>query len=138
MDESHSRGVLAANRLIQVGNDCESVLRTAADVAESTAARDWYRQRAAAWGELCRALQVAVQDLGGVPPKTPGAGAVLQRAWIKIKSAVGDSDAIAGECSKREAEALRRCAQAVESGLPDGVRDVVERFARQVAEPKRR
>lgn len=137
MDESHERAVIATNRLIQVCTDCESVLRTAAEVAETTAARERYIEHAATWGEFCAALQSAVQDLGGVPPKSPGVAGTLQRAWIKIKSAIGDAAAIAAECSKREADALRRCGQAVENELPPSVREIVDRFRRQVAEQQR-
>ena len=129
MDEYHEHAVLAANRLIEIGRECESVLAVAAEVAESSDLREHYRQRAAIWREFCSALQQAVEDLGGTPPRGPGVSGTLRRAWIKIKSGVGDADAIAAECARREAEALRRCAHAAERDLTPELQALIERFA---------
>lgn len=137
MDESRHRALAAAAQLIEVGRECESALATAAEVADFPAVRDRYRARAAAWSHFCAALEHAIQDLGGVPPRSPGIVGTLRRAWIKIKAGAGDDAAIAAECSRRETEALRRCAQAVEDDLRPEVRDVVEQFFQQAPAPRR-
>jgi uncharacterized protein (TIGR02284 family) len=138
MDSVQERVVLAASHLVQICRDCDTALGTAADVAESSEARERYRARAATWERFGRALEVAAQDLGGAPPKHPGVTGILQRAWIKIKSASGDADAIAAECSKREAEALRRCAEAMQGGLPPPVHAIVERFTAELSAASQR
>jgi uncharacterized protein (TIGR02284 family) len=136
MDDSRQRVALAASSLVQICRDCGSALGTAADVSESSEVRDRFRGRADIWQQFGRALAIAVQDAGGASPEHPGVTGILQRAWIKIKSASGEADAIAAECSKREAEALQRCAKAMNAGLPTPVRAIVERYyARLVATP---
>ncbi len=134
MAHSHDEQVVrAANQLVVVCWDCESALSTAADVAESHTAQVWYRQRAAAWAQLRVALQDAVQGLGGRPCQRSGVIGTLQRAWIKIQSGIGDPTAIAAECTRREAEALRRCAQVAEGEVPAEVRCIVARFCDQTS-----
>jgi uncharacterized protein (TIGR02284 family) len=135
MRKADERAVVVTNGLIQICADCESALRTATDVAESAELRDGYRERAAVWAALCAALRNAVRELGGEPPESPGVTGTLQRAWIKIKSAVGDTAAIAAECSKREAIALGQCMRAVEGGLPGAVQELVQQFLQSVAPP---
>lgn len=126
----------AANRLVQMCGECENALWTAAEVAESVELRDQYRERAAVWAQFCVALQAAVHELGGMPTRSSGVAHTLRRAWIKIKSGVGDTEAIAAECAQREAAALRHCGEALQGGIPRPLREVVDRFSRKVSEAK--
>jgi uncharacterized protein (TIGR02284 family) len=130
MAGSETQLLAAANRLILVCWDCESTLSTAADVAESCTARDWYRGRAAAWARFRMELEDAVEGLGGRPLRRPGVAGTLRRALIKIQSGVGDPQTIAAECTRYEAEALRRCVQMAKE-VPAAVRPIVARFCEQ-------
>jgi len=135
MANQQGPGLLAANQLILVCRDCESALSTAAAVAESRTIRDLYRRRAADWTRFRTALQDAVLELGGRPRKMPGVTGTLRRAWIKIQSGVGDPEAIAAECRRREADALRRCERVAEGDVPEEVRDIVARFCNRGRKP---
>jgi uncharacterized protein (TIGR02284 family) len=136
MDREQEYAVLAANRLIEFGRDCASALSTAAEVAESVEAQRQYHQRAMTWTHFCAALRAVVRHEGGAAPGSAGPGGTLQRAWIKIKSGVGDTEAIAAQCHKREADALERCAQAVEQGLPPELDGIVRAQIRDCAESR--
>jgi uncharacterized protein (TIGR02284 family) len=139
MDDLERRTALVAHRLVELSRDCASTLSTAAEVAESVAAGQQYRRRAATWRDFGQALvQAAGAGEEAAPPFTAGAAGALQRAWIKIKSAVGDSDAIEEECTKRETQALRRCAQTLEAGLPSRLRDIVMRYSQQIEQLQRK
>jgi uncharacterized protein (TIGR02284 family) len=126
----------ATNELILVCRGCESALSTAAEVAESSAARDRYQERAAAWGGLRVSLEDVIEDLGGKPLKSAGVTGTLRRAWIKIQSGLGDPAAIAAECGRCEAAALRRCAEVVQDDVPAAVRDLVARFCKPGAQAR--
>ncbi len=134
MEEIRTRARLVLNGLVELVCDCASTLQTAAELAESAGARKHYRNRAATWNRFGVALRSAVCSLGAPPPDFSGAAGALQRAWIKIKSAIGDSAAISAECAKREQQVLRRCAEAAEIDVPASVRDILDRYSRELSE----
>jgi uncharacterized protein (TIGR02284 family) len=116
-----------------VCRDCESSLRTASEVAESADLRERYCKRAAIWSRFCESLREEILRLGGEPRDSPGIAGVLHRAWINIKSTIGDSDAIASECVKHEDEALRCCIEAVTAGLTPAMSALALRFTEELA-----
>ncbi len=125
-DDFQEKAAVAANRLVQACWDCASTLRTAAEVAETVDLRKLYRGRASDWARFVRALQHAIRNNGGVPPAGPSVSSTLRRAWIKIHAAVGDADAIAAECAKREGEALHVCTKTMDGELTIDLRQVLE------------
>ncbi len=129
MNETHAQSRDPAVHLVDVCRACEGFLSTAAEVAESVELRRRFRRRAANWARL----EAALLDAAPIPVKFEGhaanAAGTLHRAWIKIKSALGDMDAIIAECALREAEAFQELRAAMDSGLPDSTRDVIRRFA---------
>jgi len=129
MNETHAQSRHPAVHLVGICRACEGVLRTAAEVSESVELRRMYRRRAARWARLGAALLDAAPILEQDEGRIPNAAGTLQRAWIKIKSALGDMDAIAAECAQREAEAFQELRAAMDSGLPESTREAIRRFA---------
>lgn len=128
MNETHAQSRHPSDKLAGICRACEGLLRTAAEVAESGELRRQFLRRAMNWARLETELLNAAPIPDDVDGYAANAAGTLQRAWIKIKSALGDMNAIAAECAQREAEALQELRAAIDADLPDSIRDPIRRF----------
>lgn len=116
------------NNLIETCRDGQNGFADAAEHLENpqwkTFCLEQSRQRAQFVGEL----QQYVQRLGGDPENTGSTAAVMHRAWINLKSALGGGDAaIIAACETGEDSAVNQYKEALEENLPTDVREVVTR-----------
>ena len=130
-DQLDERSRKAVAQLVDVCRSCKGVLLTAAEVAESIDLRRQFHRRAAQWARLENALSKTEPNRTRRDLPLGDTAGTLQRAWIKIKSAMGDMDAIAAECDQRESHALRQLEAALDAGLPHSMRSLLLRFARR-------
>jgi uncharacterized protein (TIGR02284 family) len=110
---------------------CACALHSAGEVVEKATLRSHYVAQSDAWRRSAQELN----DLLENHDEADGPGSVvasLVRTWIKLKSAVGDVDAIVAECHRREAEARTHLAAAEDFDPPPLVRDALEKIVRRI------
>src|SRR5918911_2074870 len=132
----NDRVISTLNDLIETCKDGQEGFRQAAEGVKhgelKTLFHTYSQQRAQFAGEL----QGEVRRLGGDPEKTGSVAASLHRGWIDIKSAVTGEDegAVISECERGEDSAVKNYQDAINAGLPDNLRAIVERQYTQVKE----
>lgn len=120
--------VKAVNRLIETCKDGEYGFRTSADHARDPQLQRLLRTRC----EECRGAAAELQGLssqyGGIAVDGGTTAGSMHRGWVALKSALtGYTDlAILEECERGEDSAIDRYRSALDSGLPDSVRLIVQ------------
>jgi uncharacterized protein (TIGR02284 family) len=126
--------VSTLNNLIETCKDGQNGFQTASEGVKNSELKTLFltysQQRAQFAGEL----QAEVRRLGGDPENSGSVAASLHRGWINIKSTVTGEDegAVIAECERGEDSAVRNYKEALEAGLPQDVRSIVETQYAQV------
>lgn len=102
--------------------NCASTLRSAGEMVEAPALRSRCLDHAAAWRETAADLRRLIQDGRERSGTVYGILLTLGRTWLKVKSAVGDTQAIMAECHRRERDVRKRIEAAQSSDLPADIR----------------
>jgi uncharacterized protein (TIGR02284 family) len=128
--------IATLNNLVETCKDGQNGFRTAAEGlknSELTTLFNTYSQQRA---QLAAELQSEVRRLGGEPEETGSTAAVVHRGWINIKSAVTGEDeaAVISECERGEDSAVEAYEEALETDLPNDVKEIVSRQFSQVKE----
>jgi uncharacterized protein (TIGR02284 family) len=124
------------NNLIETCKDGQNGFRTAAGEiknSELTTLFNTYSQQRARFADE---LQSEVRRLGGDAEETGSTAAVLHRGWMDLKSAVTGQDegAVISECERGEDSAVEAYEEALETELPNDVKEIVSRQFSQVKE----
>ena len=116
------------NGLIEICKDGVEGFKTAAEDVErsdlKTLFYEFSQQRSRFFGEL----QSLVQGLGGDPEASGSFAGVVHRGWMDLKSALMSKDeaAILNECERGEDAAKNAYKEALKTGLPSNVVDVLQ------------
>lgn len=113
--------------------NCACTLRLAGELLGAGDRRERILARAEGWLQSARGLRDLLQLDSELPAESTGVATSLRRAWIKVKYAVGDSQAIVAECVRREREARGRLAAAHCCELPPEIRESLANVVRRVA-----
>jgi uncharacterized protein (TIGR02284 family) len=133
---SNEEVISTLNDLIETCRDGQNGFKTAAEGVKNPELKELFyhysQQRASFVGEL----QEEVRRLGGDPENTGSAAAAIHRGWMNIVSVVtgGDDAKIIAECERGEDSSLKAYRDALETDMPAGVREVVERQFASVKE----
>ena len=123
------------NDLIEMCKDGQKGYQQAAENVDD---HTMFNRSAKERGQAAAELQQEVTRLGAQPETSGSTAGQLHRTWIDLKSAIGVSDTaerrqrILKECVRGETSAKERFEEALKKGLPNNVRDTVERQYEQV------
>jgi uncharacterized protein (TIGR02284 family) len=124
------------NNLIETCKDGQNGFQTAADGVKNTELKTLFHAYGQQRAQFAAELQAEVRRLGGDPSQTGSVAATLHRGWINIKAAVTGEDeaAVIAECERGEDSAVRNYQEAINAGLPEDIRAIVERQYMEVKE----
>ena len=122
------------NELIETSRDGENGFRKAAQDTKDAQLAAIFDEGARRCAEGARELQDLVRQLGGEPEESGSVEAAVHRGWINIKEAVTarDDKAILEEVERGEDFAKTQYRDALQTDLPENVKQVVERQYRGV------
>lgn len=115
------------NGLIETCKDGQEGFRQAAEGVQRSDLKslfyEYSQQRAQFTGEL----QKLVEGLGGDPQNSGSVAGTLHRGWINIKSAVTGKDdgAILNECERGEDSAKNTYKDALETPMPEYIKETI-------------
>jgi uncharacterized protein (TIGR02284 family) len=117
------------NDLVETSKDGEKDFTAAADNAKTAELQTKFRQRAQDCATGAAQLQQLVTRLGGRPEESGSVAGAVHRGWVNLKAAVSGRNDIAllEECERGEDVAKAHYGKALETALPDDVRQVVKR-----------
>jgi uncharacterized protein (TIGR02284 family) len=124
------------NNLIETCKDGQQGFHTAADGVKNSELKTLFHVLAQQRAQFAAELQAEVRRLGGDPEQAGSVAASLHRGWINIKSAVTGEDegSVITECERGEDSAVRNYQEAINAGLPEDIRAIVERQYMEVKE----
>lgn len=122
------------NGLIQTCKDGQDGFKVAAEGIERSDLKTVFYEFSQQRAEFVGVLQELVRSIGGDPEKGGSLSAAVHRGWMDIKSLVTgkDEEAILNECERGEDYAKEAYAEALKTGLPANVREVVNQQAQTV------
>jgi len=122
------------NGLIETCKDGQQGFKEAAEGVERSDLKTLFYEFSQQRAEFAGVLQELVRSMGGDPEDSGSMSGALHRGWIDLKSAVTgkDEEAILNECERGEDSAKDAYAEALESGLPANVEDVVRQQSQAV------
>ena len=116
------------NDLIATTEDGKKGFAEAASDATKPELKEVFQKRAAECGNAAIELQSLVKSIGGKPETTGTIAGAAHRGWVKVKSAVSDSNvAVLEEVERGEDHAKAVFAKALKSDIPTPIRSVVQR-----------
>jgi uncharacterized protein (TIGR02284 family) len=117
------------NDLIETSRDGEKGFALAAKDTKDPSLASIFREGEQSCREAARELQEKVRALGGNPEDSGSISGAVHRGWLSLKTAASSRDdkAILEECERGEDYAKATYAAALKTGLPDDVRELVER-----------
>ena len=121
--------VSVLNDLVETSKDGEQGYRTSAEDTKSAELRQVFLEGAQSCTRAVADLQQIISRLGGDPQERGSIAGAVHRGWVNLKaSATGRSDlAILEECERGEDVAKARYRKALETSLPDDIRQIVQR-----------
>lgn len=124
------------NELIETARDGEEGFRSAADGVEDANLKRLFDSYSKQRGEFRAELQREVRRLGGDAERSGHVAGALHRGWINLKAALTGKDlgAVVSEAERGEDFAVKAYQKALEAGLPNDLRMIVERQYMQVRE----
>ena len=130
----NDKAISVLNNLIETCKDGELGFKTAAEGLKGADIKAKFLEYSRQRGEMARALQSEVRQLGGDPEKSGSVGGSLHRGWLDIKSVVTGKDdhAIVAEAERGEDVAKAAFESALKETLPASAQAVVQRQAGQV------
>ena len=121
------------NGLIHVAQDGREGFAEAAGQAIDTGLKSMFAQCSHECALAADELQLTVKTLGGEPARQGSVAGAAHRGWIKLKSAVAESNvAVLEEVERGEDHARSAYAKALKTQLPPAVRLLVERQSQGV------
>lgn len=117
------------NDLVETSKDGEQGFRKAAEDTKNPELRNVFLARAEDCAKAIGDLQAVISRLGGHPQEHGSIAGALHRGWVNLKSAaaVRTDLAILEECERGEDVAKVRYRKALEAGLPDDIRMIVQK-----------
>lgn len=117
------------NDLIETCKDGEFGFRACAERVESASIATLLTRRAEDCQEGARELQAQVAQLGGKADTGGSATGAMHRGWVAVRGTLQGYDDLAmlEECERGEDAAKASYRKALEEGLPEPQRSVVER-----------
>ncbi|MGH8564889.1 MAG: PA2169 family four-helix-bundle protein [Gammaproteobacteria bacterium] len=124
------------NDLIETSKDGEYGFRTCAEDVKDMRLKQVFAAAAQRCAEGANELEEQVRLLGGDPDKRSSVVGTLHRAWVDIKAAITgkDEQGVLEECERGEDAAKKAYEKALEKGLPDNIRSIVQRQYQGVVE----
>lgn len=124
---SNDSVVSTLNGLIEVCRDGQEGFREAAEGVKRSDLKSTFYEFSQQRGEFAGVLQELVRSLGGDPENSGSLSGTVHRGWMEIKAAVTgqDEEAILNECERGEDHAKEGYNNALQSGLPANIADVV-------------
>lgn len=118
------------NDLIATSEDGKKGFAEAASDATNPELKEILQRRAVECADAATELQSIVQSIGGSPETTGTVAGAAHRGWVKVKSAVTDSNvAVLEEVERGEDHAKAAYNKALKGDLPMPIRSVLERQA---------
>lgn len=116
------------NNLIATSEDGKKGFSEAASDVTNPELKEIFQRRAVECRDAATELQSIVQSIGGSPDNQGTIAGAAHRGWVKIKSAVKDSNvAVLEEVERGEDHAKAAYTKALKGDLPSPIRTVVER-----------
>lgn len=117
------------NKLIETSKDGEYGFQACTEYLKSEELKSLFLRRAEECRQAVTDLQAMVVQHGGSAEDTGTASGALHRGWVAVKGTLaGYSDlAILEETERGEDTAMERYREALQAGLPDDARALVER-----------
>jgi uncharacterized protein (TIGR02284 family) len=116
------------NNLIATTEDGKKGFAEAANDATNPELKEIFQRRSAECKDAAIELQSIVLSIGGTPEKAGTITGAAHRRWIKVKSAVSESNtAVLEEVERGEDHAKAAYSKALKADLPSPIRTVIER-----------
>ena len=117
------------NDLVETSKDGEQGFNTAAEDTKNSQLRTTFRQHAQECAKSASDLQQLVGRFGGKPEEHGSVAGAMHRGWVNLKATVAPRTdlAILEECERGEDVAKAHYGKALETTLPQDIRQVVER-----------
>ena len=116
------------NGLVEICRDGNLGFQEAAENIESAQIKTFFLEQSRTRAQFLGELQQEVRGLGSEPDNAGSTAAVIHRAWIDVKSALGGGDgAIVAACETGEDFAVKEYEGALQKQLPANLRAVIER-----------
>lgn len=117
------------NDLIETSKDGEEGFRVCAEDTKRADLKTLFGQRSLECGKAAQELQAVVVRLGSKPEDSTSIGGDMHRRWVDLKSMITGKDdkAVLNECERGEDVAKKNYKEALEKGLPEDVRQLVQR-----------
>jgi uncharacterized protein (TIGR02284 family) len=121
-------------KLIETCRDGQAGYLEAAELAKNHELRAFFSQRAMERAKFAGELENEARHLGASnPDRKPSMASTLHRAWIDLKLRMGGGDAsILESVESGEHNARNHYHEALQAGLPQNVKDIVEQQAESV------
>lgn len=120
--------VKVLNQLIETSEDGMKGFKEAAEKTTNATLKSIFSDRAEACSAGVAELQRLVMSLGGSPEHSGTAAGAVHRGWVKMKSAVTDSNiAMLEEVERGEDHAKAVYTKALKVELPAQIRTVIEK-----------
>ncbi len=120
--------VSTLNNLIETCRDGQNGYTDAAEHIENPQIKTFCLEQSRTRAQFVGELQQETLSLGGDPENAGSTAAVLHRAWINLKSALGGGDhAILAAAETGEDSAVKAYDNALKEALPAPIRAIVER-----------
>ncbi len=133
-DSSSNDTLNILHDLIETCRDGETGYTHAAGIVKNPSLKAFFDEQGLERGRFLQELKAEAKRLGEPSPDTSGsAAAVLHRMWFETKADVGMGDeAVVSSVEQGEDSAKKAYAKALESPLPDSIRQIVAAQSRSV------
>jgi uncharacterized protein (TIGR02284 family) len=117
------------NDLVETSKDGEQGFNTAANDTKDPELKTTFRRHAQECARSASDLQTLVSRLGAKPEEHGSVAGAMHRGWVNLKATVAPRTdlAILEECERGEDVAKAHYGKALETTLPQDIRQVVER-----------
>ena len=119
--------------LVQTCKDGETGYAHAAGVATDPQLKAYFSEQSLERARFGQELRAEAERLGDKPEASGTVSAVLHRVWFEAKATIGLGDqSILNSVEQGEDRAKKEYEKALASGLPNDVREIIERQAASV------
>jgi uncharacterized protein (TIGR02284 family) len=132
--EADEKIVSLLDRLIATCKDSQNVYRAAAEKAQATELKRFFRYHASQRARFAAELQEEVHRHGAMPSRRGTVTGALHRGWLSVKSALlgaGDAELLA-ECERGEEGAISNYEAASHEVLPPELQELLAKQYRDI------
>jgi len=132
--EADEKIVSLLDRLITTCKDSQNVYHAAAEKAQATELKRFFRYHASQRARFAAELQEEVHRHGAMPSRRGTVTGALHRGWLSVKSALlgaGEAQLLA-ECERGEEAALRGYEASTHEVLPPELQELVAKQYRDI------